>query len=336
VATTHMFSGSGSILALVSLILQNTALAILLKLTFRVGAKPYAPSTAILCTELLKLSLCLFAVAQNSASQIRVTVLQIGEQKILFLPALLYVVQSNLLFFSSKRLSPVVYIVCTQMKIITSAGFSRFILGTVLQGSQYVSLMFLVLGIVVVQAQDLDLRASNSAGDSAAGYFAAMLASLTSGLAGVVLEKLYKDPLVSKGLKHTVWTRNLQLSLISIPCAVSGVYIQAREQVYAGNFFDGYDHMVWGVILLQATGGIIIAFVLKFADVIMKCIAISVSICCCAVYSVWTNELLITARLVFGILLVNASVVAYSLAQVKRPAPEKIFSRRTYTGADEV
>jgi UDP-sugar transporter A1/2/3 len=331
-----MASCSGSMLALVSLILQNTALAILLKLTFREEAKPYASTTAVLCTEVFKLSLCLFVLAQKSTRQIPVIILQIWEQKTLFLPALLYVVQSNLLFFSSKRLSPVVYIVCTQMKIITSAGFSRFILGTVLQGSQYVSLMFLVLGIVVVQAQDLDLRASNSAGDSAAGYFAAMLASLTSGLAGVVLEKLYKDPLVSKGLKHTVWTRNLQLSLISIPCAVSGVYIQAREQVYAGNFFDGYDHMVWGVILLQATGGIIIAFVLKFADVIMKCIAISVSICCCAVYSVWTNELLITARLVFGILLVNASVVAYSLAQVKRPAPEKIFSRRTYTGADEV
>jgi UDP-sugar transporter A1/2/3 len=327
-----MFSGSGSILALVSLILQNTALAILLKLTFRVGAKPYAPSTAILCTELLKLSLCLFAVAQNSASQIRVTVLQIGEQKILFLPALLYVVQSNLLFFSSKRLPPVVYIVCTQTKIITSAGFSRIFLGTTLNGSQYVSLIFLVLGIVLVQAQDLDLRANNSAGDSTtAGFFAVMLASLTSGLAGVVLEKLYKDSGVSKGLENTVWTRNIQLSLISIPFALSGIYMQAREQVVAGKFFDGYDQVVWSVIILQATGGIIIAFVLKFANVVMKCVAISVSICCCAVYSVCTNELLITARLVFGIFTVNASVLAFSLAGARRPAPENNSSSRLNT-----
>lgn len=316
-----MFFTNGSILALVSLILQNTALAILLKLTFRVGAKPYAPSTAILCTELLKLSLCFLAVAQNSASQIPLAVSQIGEQKLLFLPALLYVVQSNLLFFSSERLPPVVYIVCTQLKIITSAGFSRLILGTTLKGPQYVSLVFLVIGIVIIQAQDLDLSAINNGGDSAAGFFAAMLASLTSGLAGVVLEKLYKDPIVSKGLKHTVWTRNFQLSLISIPLAASGVCIQAREQAFAGNFFYGYDHMVWGVIILQAAGGIIVAFVLKFADVITKCIAISVSICCCAVYSVWTNDLVITARLVSGILLVNVSVMAFSLAN--RPAPEK-------------
>jgi len=327
---------NGSILALISLILQNAALAIVLKLTFRNEAKPYAPSTAVLCTEILKLSLCLLVVAQKSAKQIIVTVLQISEQKTLFLPALLYVVQSNLLFFASKRLPPVIYIVCTQMKIVTSAGFSRLILGTTLKGPQHISLVFLVLGIVLIQTKDFDLRSTKGEKERPAGFLAALVASLTSGLAGVVLEKLYKDPSVSKDLKHTVWTRNIQLSLISIPFAISGVYMQAREQVYAGNFFDGYDHMVWGVIILQATGGIITAFVLKFADVIMKCIAISISICCCAAYSVWTNELLITPTFVSGALLVIASVVVFSLAQAKRVAREQTLSRHPNTGAYKV
>ena len=325
-----------SIIALVSLTLQNTALAILLKLTFRDEAKPYAPSTAVLCAEILKLALCLLLVATKSTGQIRPTVVQIWKQKTLFLPALLYVVQSNLLFFSSKMLPPVVYIVCTQMKIIASAGFSWLILGTTLKASQYVSLIFLVLGIVLVQSKDIDLRTTSSVQDSAAGVIAAVLASLTSGLAGTVLEKLYKEPIVSKGFTNTIWTRNLQLSLISIPFAVSGVYLQAREQVYAGNIFDGYDYVVVSVILLQATGGIIIAFVLKFTNIIIKCIAISTSICCCTVYSVWTKELLMNARLVFGIFLVNASVVAFFLAQAKRPAHEKVLSRCRNTRADKV
>ena len=52
-------SSQGTLIALVSLILQNTALAILLKLSFREGTQPYAPSTAVLCTEVLKLSLSL-------------------------------------------------------------------------------------------------------------------------------------------------------------------------------------------------------------------------------------------------------------------------------------
>jgi len=327
-----MIIANGSIIALVSLIVQNTALAILLKLTFRDEAKPYAPSTAVLYTEFFKLSLCLLVVvAQNSVSQIPALVLQIWEQKTLFLPALLYVVQSNLLYFSSKRLPPVVYIVCTQMKIITSAGFSSLLLGTTLKGSQYVSLVFLVLGIVLVQAQDIDFGTNNSTSDSAAGVFAVMLASLTSGLAGVVLERLYKDSSVSKDFIHTVWTRNLQLSLISIPFAISGVFMQAREQYYAGHFFDGYDHVVWSVIVLQTVGGIIIAFVLKFANVIMKCLAISVSICCCAVYSVCKKELQITARLIFGILIVNASVVTFSIARAKRKSSENSLNTLSST-----
>jgi UDP-galactose transporter len=187
---------------------------------------------------------------------------------------------------------------------------------------------------VLVQAQDLSFRVSTT--ESTAGIFAVTLASLTSGLAGVVLEKLYKNPEFSKRLNRTVWARNIQLSLISIPFALSGVYLQAREQVFARNFFDGYDHMVWSVIVLQATGGIIIAFVLKFTNVIMKCIAISVSICCCAVYSLWTKELVFSARVIFGILIVIISVVAFSLAQSKKPASEIILSRRSNTGAEEI
>ena len=306
-------SSQGTLIALVSLILQNTALAILLKLSFREGTQPYAPSTAVLCTEVLKLSLSLLAVARSSPSQITAAVSQIGKQKALFLPALLYVLQSNLLFFSSKRLPPVVYIVCSQSKIITTAGFSRFILGTRLHNSQYASLVFLVLGILLVQVPDTNFRASKNIGGSTAGILAIMLASLTSGLAGVLLEKLYKDPGISKELEHTIWTRNVQLSLISIPFALSGVFIQAQEQVFDGIFFNGYDYVVLSVIALQAVGGIIISFVLKFANSIMKCMAIAVSICCCAIYSVYSNELKVTAKLVTGIFLVNVSVLAFSL-----------------------
>ena len=58
---------------------------------------------------------------------------------------------------------------------------------------------FLVVGVVLVQAKDLNVETNISAGDSTAGFLAVMLASLTSGLAGVVLEKLYKDPRVHNG-----------------------------------------------------------------------------------------------------------------------------------------
>ncbi|CAF3811611.1 unnamed protein product [Rotaria sp. Silwood1] len=43
-------------------------------------------------------------------------------------------------------------------------------------------------------------------------------------------------------------------------------------------FFQGYSTIVWIVILLQATGGLIIATVIKYADNIIKGFATSLSI----------------------------------------------------------
>ena len=322
-----MVHGNGALVALVALTFQNTALAILLMLSFRAEAEPYAPSTAVLCTELLKLLISSFVVAKQSPEQVSKAVRQIKDQKLLLLPAFLYVVQSNLLFFASERLPPVIYIVCTQMKIFTSAVFSRVLLGTKLRTAQYISLFFLIVGIVLVQARDLNVQ-GHGEGDSILGFASAMLASLTSGLAGAVLEKLYKDSDVSNGPGHTVWTRNIQLSVISIPFAVSGIFLQAGKQVISGNFFLGYDHIVWGVILLQAAGGLIIAFVLKFASVVLKCLAISVSICCCAIYSVWTKELALTLKLAVGLVIVNISVASFSIPRGEHPLSEPVSNSR--------
>jgi UDP-sugar transporter A1/2/3 len=306
----------GAVVALIALTFQNTVLVILLKFSFREDAESYAPSTAILCTELLKLALCALAVSKQPG-QFSATVQQLWAKKRLFLPAVLYVIQSNLLFFASKRLPPVIYIVCTQMKILTSAVFSRLLLGTTLSGSQYVSLFFLIFGIVLVQIDNFDFQEIHTVGESSAGFFAATLASLTSGLAGAVLEKLYKDPDACTRVKHTIWTRNLQLSLISIPFALSGVYLRAQEQVLKGNFFRGYDYVILSIICMQAAGGIITAYVLKFANVVSKCVAISMSICCCAIYSVWTGELIISTQIIVGVLVVNISVIAFSLSRVE-------------------
>jgi UDP-sugar transporter A1/2/3 len=314
-----------SLLPLVALTFQNTALAIMLNYSFRDEAKPYAPSTAVLWTEVLKLITCILVVSKTNFREVIVAARHIFERRLLFLPALLYVVQSNLLFFSSERLPPVIYIVCTQTKIFTSALFSRMLLGTKLAFSQQVCLVLLVVGIVLVQAQDFDIGEHVGSGLRAAGFVAVMLASLSSGLAGSILEKIYKDPgISSEGFNHNVWTRNIQLSLISIPVALSGVYFQGDVQ---GTLVSGYDHVVWSVIILQAVGGLLTALVLKLTNAVLKCVAISMSICCCAIYSVLTDQLLLTPKLFAGLLIANASVVGFSLAQMKNQSSGSVISR---------
>ena len=159
---------------------------------------------------------------------------------------------------------------------------------------------------------------------------AVFLASLTSAIAGVVLEKIFKTSTLSNSaVVHTIWSRNVQMSLVSIPVAVVVVYFQDPERLVGGTFFEGYDAVVWFVVALQATGGIITAYVLKFASNILKCLAIATSICLCAAYSVISGELELSTYLVVGVFLVCTSVGGYSISsnQGSPEETEKLGSR---------
>lgn len=302
-------------LALLGLVIQNTALAILLKFSFRKTADSYAPTTVVLTTEILKLLVCGLVTSQRSFRDLVVAITTIGEQGTLFVPSLLYVIQNNLLFYGAQRLSSVVYIVCTQTKILTTAIISKVMLGTKLNAKQYLALIFLVFGVVIVQAPNASPTAARQGRTELIGVAAVLLASLTSGAAGVILEKLFKEHVTrSSKVEHTVWTRNVQLSLISLPFACFGVYSQSLDQVMVNGFFSGYDAVVWSIVLLQAFGGVIIGFVMKFASNILKCFAVALSICFCAVYSVATGDIHVSASLLLGLFLVNGSVITYSLS----------------------
>ena len=281
-----------SSLALLALVFQNTALAIVLNLTFRPDAPPYAPSSAVLFTELVKLLISCAVIGSSSNVELWRVIVQIKRYRLLFVPSLLYVVQNNLLFFAAKRLTPIVYIVCTQTKLLTTATMSRFILGTVLTTPQCGYLILLLFGIVMVQVQGktLSLTSEGGVSDQFLGVIAVLSAAWTSGTAGVVLEKIFKIGTSSHDASGnaTIWARNAQLSFISLPFAVSAVFLSDYDKVSSGTIFKGYDMFVWSVILLQAAGGIIIAFVMKFSNNMLKCFAVAISTCCCLI--LWSRK----------------------------------------------
>jgi len=313
--------------ALVALVVQNTALVIFLKLTFRDDAVQYAASTVVLVTEIVKLLTCYCVyIAGSNNDSLSAIIRQLQHQKLLFVPPLLYVVQNNLLFFGAKRLPSLIYMLCSQTKVLTTAIMSKLILGTEINKKQYLYLVLLIFGIVIVQSQQEGQPAhiSDAPRESILlGMTAVFLASLTSATAGVVLEKIFKMSTSSNtAIVHTIWSRNIQMSLISIPVAVVVVYFQDSERLVGGTFFEGYDAVVWFVVVLQATGGILIAYVMKFSSNILKCLAIATSICCVAVYSVFSGELELTTYLVMGVFLVCTSVGGYSMS-TKQVSPKK-------------
>lgn len=239
-------------------------------------------------------------------------------------PSFVYIVQNNLLYLSASHLDAATYQVTYQLKILTTAVFAVGILRKRLLSTQWAALVVLVLGVIFVQLAD------NSDGPAAAeasggatttkattsvtgdheqnrmiGFAAALGACFLSGFAGIYFEKMLK------GADISVWMRNVQLSLLSLPFGLLTCLVNDGSRIRAAGFFYGYDAFVLYLIVLQAGGGLIVAMVVKFADNILKGFATSLAIIISAVASVYLFDFQLTLQFTFGAALVIASIFLY-------------------------
>lgn len=219
--------------ALVALVVQNSGLAVLMRYTFLIATEHherYITSTAVLLAELFKciisLVACFLFDCDRSFSALGIMLYhEFVVNKIdlfkLMIPSLLYTVQNSLQYFSMQCLSAPVFQVLYQMKIITTAMFSVLLLAKDLTSIQWISIVFLTVGVALVQLSQTDFGASASptpsshsgsvlTSNSIAGLISVLCGCLTSGFAGVYFEKVLKTS------KASIWLRNIQLSFIGI------------------------------------------------------------------------------------------------------------------------
>ena len=140
---------------LLLLTIQNTALVLLTKFSYRKSATPYVVSTVIAFSECLKLVVsCSLVVVFDGLESLIAAFRDISTSWLrLSLPSVLYVLQNNLLFEGVRLLSPTVYMSCSQSKILTSALFGTILLKTHITRKQRVSICVLVVGMIMVQIE---------------------------------------------------------------------------------------------------------------------------------------------------------------------------------------
>ncbi|KAG8181900.1 hypothetical protein JTE90_026059 [Oedothorax gibbosus] len=146
---------------------------------------------------------------------------------------------------------------------------------------------------------------------------AIVAACCLSGFAGVYFEKILK------GSEVTVWMRNIQLCVSSIPLGLGSVFFVNYSEVSEKGFFYGYNELVWTVILLQAIGGLVVAVVVKYADNILKGFSTSLAIVLSCVFSVYMFNFHLTAKFVLGAGMVIGSIFLYSHPQGNPSVPHK-------------
>lgn len=172
--------------------------------------------------------------------------------------------------------------------------------------------MFLVAGVVLVQLADSGtgeatgkLTDSGPEQNRVVGFAAALGACFLSGFAGIYFEKMLK------GADISVWMRNVQLSLLSLPFGLLTCFVNDFSKLREHGFLFGYDAFVVYLIVLQAGGGLIVAMVVKYADNILKGFATSLAIIISCVASMYMFQFQLTVQFAFGALLVICSIFLY-------------------------
>lgn len=275
--------------SLLMLVAQTVSVVFAMRLsrTAQVDGLRYLNTTAVCCSELVKLVCSFMFLAQEKGSVGTAGLLvrehftrNMTETLKVSVPGLLYTLQNNLLFIALSNLSGAVYQVTYQLKILTTALLSVIILGKQLGPTKWMALLTLTLGVTFIQLPrskgDAEDTPAPTTGNATVGLIAVLSACMTSGLAGVYLEKILKQTSAS------IWLRNIQLAFFGAVVGFGGAMVQDGNKIMTDGFLQGYNGLVWTVIMLQAVGGLVVAAVLKYADNILKCFgnALSIIISC--------------------------------------------------------
>lgn len=160
-------------ISLISLILQTTCVVLLLRYSRTKATEKYISSTAIVASEFIKGLICVILVWFENGKRISSILSLIFfcidcsvtrliqklyeeiynkpmETTKLAIPSGLYAIQNNLLFVALSYLNAATYQVTYQLKILTTALCSVFMLGKKIEKHQWFSLFMLAIGVACV------------------------------------------------------------------------------------------------------------------------------------------------------------------------------------------
>jgi len=267
---------------LIALCLQNAGYTLLRK--YSTKYEQISSKEILLVAEILKMIFsCYYVMKQSYAPEDfksdaqgsgfgRIQWLLMNSKKMLVL-AFIYGVMNILSFVSLQYIGAGEFTICAQLKILTTASFSVIILGTSLSMAKWRALMLLVLGCILVASptfthtHSTSKDAEVSASSLILGYGAVLSEVVLSGFASIYFEKVVK----STNEVITIWERNVQLGFYSI--LMYGGILLYESSTGSVATWSNWSITTCIVVILGATGGLLVAATLKYADSILKTLA---------------------------------------------------------------
>uniref|UniRef100_A0A6A7G6K9 UDP-N-acetylglucosamine transporter n=1 Tax=Hirondellea gigas TaxID=1518452 RepID=A0A6A7G6K9_9CRUS len=302
------------LVSLVVLFIQSTSMVLFMRSTRTSDGPMYRPSTAVFCSEIVKVIVCLcvcFVQKESNFTGFRKYLQRelfddpSGAAKIA-VPSLIYAFQNNILFIALSHLEAATFQVMYQLKILTTAILSVVMLQRKLTPLKWVALLILMSGVSIVQLQ-IGSSKAEGASNSYVGFIAVLIASLSSGFAGVYFEKILK------GSAPSIWIRNIQLGLFGVLFAGIMMVFNDGAGIWKDGMFYGYTWQVYWVVINNALGGLVVAMVVKYANSIVKGFALSISIVLSSIISMFSQGFRPTFMFGLGAVMVLSASMLYSI-----------------------
>jgi len=185
-------------------------------------------------------------------------------------PGGLYTIQNVLLFYAAGMLPAFIFQVSQGSKILFTAIFTSTILGRELKSYQWIAQPLLAIGMVLLSIKPDSGGTGGGklhAGDNILlGLILMTIGNMISSFTGIYIEKFLKsnnDP--------GIWVRNAQLSIFGTCFGAFYALVFSRAQDQPDGMWQGFEYpVVWALVILQALSGFAVAFVMKYADNILK------------------------------------------------------------------
>lgn len=198
----------------------------------------YNTGAIILTVEFLKLAVSLGSIYREDPNMSEIRQFSLKQFALFSVPGLIYCVNNNLFLWIVTQISPSIFQILLNLRIVVSAVLFRCLLGRQLSTWQWLSTVTLTIGASLAQVSGLT---SNTTGFSFFGLMLTLLYTLLSTVAGVYSEVLLKnDKLSLHGANSALYTWGV---------IFNGAMLVIQSQQSSGGFFRGWDYGITWVTL---------------------------------------------------------------------------------------
>ncbi|XP_052209521.1 CMP-sialic acid transporter 1 isoform X1 [Diospyros lotus] len=315
------------------LTILTSSQGILTTLSQNNGGYKYDYATVPFLAEVFKLavsSLLLWRESRQS-SLTRMTT-EWKTVRLFLIPSIIYLIHNNVQFATLTYVDTSTYQIMGNLKIVTTGILFRLFLRRKLSNLQWMAIILLAVGTTTSQVKGCGESSCQSLFSAPIqGYMLGILSACLSALAGV-----YTEFLMKKNNDSLYW-QNVQLY------TCGAIFNMARLVIddFRGSFengpwwqrlLNGYNITTWMVVLNLGSTGLLVSWLMKYADNIVKVYSTSMAMLLTMVLSIYLFNFKPTLQLFLGIIICMMSLHMYfappsmlvDLPSTEKAAPDSL------------